>query len=988
MYTIFLKSAFAGLLGIVLCANAFSDTSESIDLSGDTISLREQLISLSVRFNTAILFQENDLVGLSKPEIDEGLSLKESLDVLVMRTSLVYKLSPSGILILNVEHREESFDSEILVRGFRHSLYSSQLLKESALGIQDSVVAEDIADFPDQNLADALQRIPGVTINREAGEGRQISVRGIGPDFTLVTMNGMPVLSNTDSPMDSRGQKTRDRAFDFNTFAAELFSEVTVKKNYQVSDLEGGIAGTVQLNTPKPFDVDDYRAALVVTFSDNELTNDTAPRITGLVSNTWEKIGALISISASNRLTQEQGGNTFRWRKDRVGTAMVSDLDQQTQRQWRDEEIFHPTGNRYSVWNGKQERIGLTHSLQYQTDKLQASLDLLYSRFKSDREEFHLGSRGANSTPINLATTRVERAETNSANELVFAQYSDARIASESRSQIAQTIFLQNSIKLAFKFSDIQSVDLLVGHSSSEFDMPFSNKVFIESDSDLSIDYRPDPFYGEYRYATNLIDNNVWQFSDIDSEQYYEETEQNILSANYHHEISNDAKFKFGFGWSEFKNATARQIYNDLLAENWGLFRSGITAGQTADDVISISADVPSALSGTFNSHSREDWLAVDVASTLDFFDVNLNELYQTENGSSFSISDSNNLIVEDSLFSFAEFTHRTRFLDKSLDLVSGLRFYKTEIKRELRSDLFDGFNRYDYEGVLSSLLARLNLSDQVKLKMSYSENITRPDLRLLSRGPSLEGDDDIVAIRNANSELEPYKSQNFDVSLDYYADQASYLSVAFFYKHLKDFIVSRSRQTILNNLGGNVILGDDLSESEHVVVINQENEEATKIYGLEWSMQKQMDFLPGGFKDLGILFNATVARGKLNYFDENTGRFLFEKKIPNLSERSYSTTLYYENNTWGGRITSTYRSDYISQVDFNVLDQEDERGFRSTTHVDAQLFYYLNDQLKLSLEAINLTNQREEQYSDSSNRAYNTTLFGTTYSVGATLHF
>ncbi len=111
-----------------------------------------------------------------------------------------------------------------------------------------------MAKFPELNLAESLQRLPGVQITREAGEGRRISLRGLGPDFTRVQLNGMEVLGNVDSAQDSRGQRSRDRAFDFNIFASELFSKVEVEKTFQAAQNEGGMAGTVGLFTGKPFD--------------------------------------------------------------------------------------------------------------------------------------------------------------------------------------------------------------------------------------------------------------------------------------------------------------------------------------------------------------------------------------------------------------------------------------------------------------------------------------------------------------------------------------------------------------------------------------------------------------------------------------------------------------------------------------------------------------------------------------------------------------
>ena len=121
---------------------------------------------------------------------------------------------------------QEETATEVVVTGFRKSLSDARRLKRDATIQKDVIVAEDMAKFPELNLAESMQRLPGVQITREAGEGRRISLRGLGPDFARVQLNGMEVLGNVDSAQDSRGQRSRDRSFDFNIFASELFSKV------------------------------------------------------------------------------------------------------------------------------------------------------------------------------------------------------------------------------------------------------------------------------------------------------------------------------------------------------------------------------------------------------------------------------------------------------------------------------------------------------------------------------------------------------------------------------------------------------------------------------------------------------------------------------------------------------------------------------------------------------------------------------------------
>lgn len=128
------------------------------------------------------------------------------------------------------QEADDDMIEQIVVSGFRSSLIKAKDLKKDALGSQDSILAEDIADFPSLNLAESIQRIPGVTITREAGEGRQISLRGLNADFTQVQLNGMEALGTSSSAMDSRGTTNRSRSFDFNIFASELFNQIDVKR--------------------------------------------------------------------------------------------------------------------------------------------------------------------------------------------------------------------------------------------------------------------------------------------------------------------------------------------------------------------------------------------------------------------------------------------------------------------------------------------------------------------------------------------------------------------------------------------------------------------------------------------------------------------------------------------------------------------------------------------------------------------------------------
>lgn len=205
---------------------------------------------------------------------------------------------------------------EVVVTGFRASLQSAINLKRQESGIVDAIKAEDIAEFPDLNLAESLQRIPGVAITRVAGEGRQISVRGLGPEFTRVRVNGMEALA-TSGGTDSGGAvgNNRGRGFDFNTFASELFNSVVVRKTASADVEEGSLGAVVDLNTSRPFDYREPTFVISTQLGANDLSKSVDPRVAILATRRWldGRLGGLISAAYSKRNQLEEGHGTTQW---------------------------------------------------------------------------------------------------------------------------------------------------------------------------------------------------------------------------------------------------------------------------------------------------------------------------------------------------------------------------------------------------------------------------------------------------------------------------------------------------------------------------------------------------------------------------------------------------------------------------------------------------------------------------------------------------
>ncbi len=201
-------------------------------------------------------------------------------------------------------------DSVVVVTGFRASLNSALNTKRSSDGIIDVIKAEDIAKFPDANLAESLQRVPGVSLTRgDGGEGKQITVRGLNAGFTRVRINGIEGVTATGAS-DINGSTNRGRGFDFSVFASELFNSLEVRKTSEASVEEGSLGATVDLRTARPFDFKGRTFSLGAQEMHNSLSEKYSPRVTALLSDRWKtpygQFGALISAAYSKRTVQEE----------------------------------------------------------------------------------------------------------------------------------------------------------------------------------------------------------------------------------------------------------------------------------------------------------------------------------------------------------------------------------------------------------------------------------------------------------------------------------------------------------------------------------------------------------------------------------------------------------------------------------------------------------------------------------------------------------
>ena len=202
---------------------------------------------------------------------------------------------------------------EVVVTGFRGSLQTAAAEKRANVNFTDSIFAEDIGKFPDLNLAESLQRIPGVQIQRDVtGEGASVAVRGLGRDFTQITLNGSRIETASDSNIDSFSS---GRGLDLVLFPTELFRQLTVSKTPKASHVEGAVAANIDLRVARPFDEKGFHFNYVAKGTFQEASEEWSPRLGAYISNTWDtglgEFGALAGVAYSSRKYRSDGFNTF-----------------------------------------------------------------------------------------------------------------------------------------------------------------------------------------------------------------------------------------------------------------------------------------------------------------------------------------------------------------------------------------------------------------------------------------------------------------------------------------------------------------------------------------------------------------------------------------------------------------------------------------------------------------------------------------------------
>ena len=275
---------------------------------------------------------------------------------------------------------------EIVVTGLRQSLVTNESIKRNASGFVDAITAEDIGKFPDTNLAESIQRIPGVTIDRVNGEGSRVTVRGFGPEFNMVTLNGRSMPANIGPNTGNAS-----RSFDFENLSADGIAGIEVYKTGRADIASGGIGSTINITTARPFDFNGMRAQFSAKADYDRSTkvgSKVTPDFSGLFSDTFfdDRVGFLINGSYSKRNSQEQSANINGWLQNQFAAGDPRVVSSNTN---PDGNTWAPRNEGWGVLDHQRERINGQAVLQFKPiDSLVATADYTYTFYK-DRNQTH-----------------------------------------------------------------------------------------------------------------------------------------------------------------------------------------------------------------------------------------------------------------------------------------------------------------------------------------------------------------------------------------------------------------------------------------------------------------------------------------------------------------------------------------------------------------------------------------------------------------------
>jgi TonB-dependent receptor len=860
--------------------------------------------------------------------------------------TLVGALMP--ITVVNAQELEntDSVDPNvevISIKGVRGSLNRAIGLKRSATGVVDGIVAEDIADFPDLNIGEALQRITGVTLERsENGEGSRINVRGLPSNFVATTLNGITAASAGSNGNDAV------RSFDFDTFASELFSNVQIRKSGTADIIEGGIAATVNLETPRPFDYSEPTALISASGQYAELaggSNSIDPRVAFLASDTWGDFGATVSVAYSDTTTRGDLSQGFRYQTS--GAAYLNNTLSGIADGDIDINNINLNGNPTTIGELQdvasntlteslprvgplifdRERLGVTSSFQYQaSDDLLLTADILYASF--DDVGFRTTIDGltgfgrSNVTPLSLTTND---------GFVTGATLTNITQRTEAVEDLFETEFMHFTLDAEWIVNDNLTAISKLGYSSAEED-ELRRTYLYQHTGTFTYDIS-DPSYPKISGADfDYLNPDDYESGGFRYRPRSREDEEVSFQSDFDYVIDGDSALsnvEFGFRLSEKEVSQVRAEKRGRLSafgqdDNTPMSEIGVLVSEIADGF----------LSGAPNGTPQDFWTVSPSAGAA---------LLPTSLTADIPKDPQSTWTVQEDVFAY--------YLKTNWEMEWGIADIGVRIvdtsQTSIGSQVVGGAPEpvsieNNYTSVLPNINIRFDLNDELVVRFAANKAITRPTLGQLS--PGITVSPTLLSASAGNPNLKPFEATQYDVSLEWYFQDEGLLSATLYYKDINSFIVNGVSSEVIT--GTNLVNDDGNNVSGSTFEVRRPiNGDGGELSGIELSYQQ-----PFGETGFGVLINGTISDSEGTF--ESQGQELRAQLVGH-SDLTYNVIGYYENDEMSVRLAYSYRSDYRIEFREGFERRQDER-----VQLDISIGYDVTDQLKLSLDGLNVTGE------------------------------
>jgi TonB-dependent receptor len=818
---------------------------------------------------------------------------------------------------------------EVVVTGFRASLANALNIKRQTSGIVDVIKAEDIAKFPDANLAESLQRIPGVSLTRgDGGEGKQITVRGLNAGFTRVRINGIEGVTATGAS-DINGSTNRGRGFDFSVFASELFNSVEVRKTSSANIEEGSLGATVDLRSGRPFDFKGQTAAIGVQGFHNDLSGKSQPRVTALYSNTWGDFGALFSVAWSKRTAVEEGYEAVDILPASADGGFCSPLGYTPQNPATTpakgtdaancafglprtsvlsayNDVFSRTDNfggtvatpaagsgafapripRYRRSSTEYERTGITGALQWKpSSATELNFDMLLGQFKNTRLDNYIEaiSFGRSIAQANgKAHSSILDAHFAPDGSWDYGLFNGVDIRTEGLRDRYTTYFGEYVLSGRHDFGERFSIDGLIGSSRSDLKNPERTTVQFDAPNvnGYSFDFRNDNNVPTLNHVIDITNPNAFTFGPLGTDgtvhgQFvgrYLDTKNKLETAELNGKWKAADFVTVRAGLSRRKNTWSN--YEVAFGSNGA--NASLPAGVTLADVSRQISGFGKGLGGTSVPSS---WAAVDLDKFLGVMNIECN--CAAVPGSQYDTLNQVIRGVEEKIT--AEYV----MADFNFDLWSvpikgdvGVRHVKTQVASTGVVSAGTARNLVTIDDDYSDTLPAFNVSAEVRpnvlLRFSAGKTLSRPDYTDLAPTTTINTQTQNVSIGNPN--LEPIRAKTYDLQAEWYFAKDSVISAGFFHKDIDTFIQGVSELQVFSTLGldPSVLVSGGCSltaapqcptlPGTTVTVNRKVNTPGGPLDGYELNFQSPFSFLPGFWSRFGVLANYTHVKSKITY--------------------------------------------------------------------------------------------------------------------------